>query len=157
MQMSLSFIKLCSNMSVLTKIDEFLLLLNGDPLNTSSELRKTASVAKIKTGGALAFRQWTVMSPSLITILSFIDSGKDNGLIVANVCMYVFFVFTRQERTQAQQLRDEQDEAYYESVRADQEKVSRCNFSCLLMAFIACELLVNLFIILFTKRLFIYN
>ena len=35
----------------------------------------------------------------------------------------------RQERTQTQQLRDEQDEAYYESVRADQEKVSvlACN------------------------------
>ncbi|XP_020605014.1 FAS-associated factor 2-like [Orbicella faveolata] len=31
----------------------------------------------------------------------------------------------RQERTQAQQLRDEQDEAYYESVRADQEKERR--------------------------------
>ena len=31
----------------------------------------------------------------------------------------------RQERTHAQRLRDEQDEAYYESVRADQEKVSR--------------------------------
>lgn len=30
----------------------------------------------------------------------------------------------RQERTQAQQLREEQDEAYLESVRADQEKVS---------------------------------
>lgn len=30
----------------------------------------------------------------------------------------------RQERTHAQRLRDEQDEAYYESVRADQEKVS---------------------------------
>ena len=38
------------------------------------------------------------------------------------------FVFNRQERTQAQQLRDEQDEAYYESVRADQEKVSRYTF-----------------------------
>ena len=36
---------------------------------------------------------------------------------------HVFF-FNRQERTHAQQLRDEQDEAYYESVRADQEKVS---------------------------------
>lgn len=34
---------------------------------------------------------------------------------------HVFF-FNRQERTHAQQLRDEQDEAYYESVRADQEK-----------------------------------
>ena len=32
----------------------------------------------------------------------------------------------RQERTQAQQLREEQDEAYLESVRADQEKVSSC-------------------------------
>ena len=38
-------------------------------------------------------------------------------------CMF-YFVFNRQERTQTQQLRDEQDEAYYESVRADQEKVS---------------------------------
>jgi len=56
--------------------------------------------------------------------------------------MFFLFVFNRQERTQAQQLRDEQDEAYYESVRADQEKVSRYSFFCLLMAFIACELLV---------------
>lgn len=36
----------------------------------------------------------------------------------------LLFGLNRQERTQAQQLRDEQDEAYYESVRADQEKVS---------------------------------
>ena len=71
--------------------------------------------------------------------------------------MYAFFVLTRQERTQAQQLRDEQDEAYYESVRADQEKVSRYNCSCLLMAFIACELLVYLFIMLFVQPFFIYN
>ena len=37
--------------------------------------------------------------------------------------MYMWCVVNRQERSHAQQLRDEQDEAYYESVRADQEKV----------------------------------
>lgn len=40
------------------------------------------------------------------------------------------FGFHRHERTQAQQLRDEQDEAYYESVRADQEKVSWLCLQC---------------------------
>lgn len=39
--------------------------------------------------------------------------------------MYMWCVVNRQERSHAQQLRDEQDEAYYESVRADQEKVRR--------------------------------
>lgn len=39
--------------------------------------------------------------------------------------MYMWCVVNRQERSDAQQLRDEQDEAYYESVRADQEKVRR--------------------------------
>ena len=41
--------------------------------------------------------------------------------------MFFFSFPDRQERTQTQQLRDEQDEAYYESVRADQEKVSSLN------------------------------
>lgn len=153
MQMSLSFIKLFSNMSVLTKLDDFLLLLNGDSLSISSEMRKTAPVAKQKTGDALDFPYRAVMSPSSNTILLFIE-GKT---IIENFYMSVFFVFSRQERTQAQLLRDEQDEAYYESVRADQEKVRRYSFSCPLMASITCKLLVNLFIMLFVRPLFIYN
>ena len=84
----------------------------------------------------------------------FVYREKDNHCKFLSVC---FCVFTRQERTQAQQLRDEQDEAYYESVRADQEKVSRYNCSCFLMAFIACELLVNLFIMLYVQPLFMYS
>lgn len=154
MQMNLSFIKLFSNMSVLTKLDDFLLLLNGDSLSISSEMRKTAPVEKQKTGDALDFPyRAVILSPSSNTILLFIE-GKT---IIENFYMSVFFVFSRQERTQAQLLRDEQDEAYYESVRADQEKVRRYSFSCLLMASITCKLLVNLFIMLFVRPLFIYN
>ena len=61
MQMGFSFIKLCSNLSVLTIIYVVLLLLNGDPLSISSELRKTAPVPEQKTGGGvhLLFRiEW---------------------------------------------------------------------------------------------------
>lgn len=47
-------------------------------------------------------------------------SGEE--ILVVNYFMHG--IFNRHERTQTQQLRDEQDEAYYESVRADQEKVS---------------------------------
>lgn len=47
-------------------------------------------------------------------------SGEE--ILVVNYVMHG--IFNRHERTQTQQLRDEQDEAYYESVRADQEKVS---------------------------------
>ena len=84
MQMSLSFIKLFSNMSVLTKLDDFLLLLNGDSLSISSEMRKTAPVSKQKTGDALDFPYRAVMSPSSNTILLFIE-GK---IIITNFYMY---------------------------------------------------------------------
>lgn len=43
-------------------------------------------------------------------------------LIADNEALLVAARVDRQERTQAQQLREEQDEAYLESVRADQEK-----------------------------------
>lgn len=43
---------------------------------------------------------------------------------ISHIIFSLTVCLNRQERTQAQQLRDEQDEAYYESVRADQEKVS---------------------------------
>ena len=71
-------------MSVLTKIDDFFLLLNGDSLSISSEMRKTAPVAKQKTGGALAFPHRAVMFPSSNTILLFVE-GK---IIITNFYMY---------------------------------------------------------------------
>lgn len=49
-----------------------------------------------------------------ISLLARLIEDNEPALIAARV--------DRQERTQTQQLRDEQDEAYYESVRADQEK-----------------------------------
>ncbi|KAK2568233.1 FAS-associated factor 2-B [Acropora cervicornis] len=45
-------------------------------------------------------------------------------LIADNEALLVAARVDRQERTQAQQLREEQDEAYLESVRADQEKAT---------------------------------
>ncbi|CAH3168286.1 unnamed protein product [Porites lobata] len=49
-----------------------------------------------------------------ISLLARLIEDNEPALVAARV--------DRQERTHAQRLRDEQDEAYYESVRADQEK-----------------------------------
>ncbi|KAJ7357568.1 FAS-associated factor 2 [Desmophyllum pertusum] len=49
-----------------------------------------------------------------VALLARLIEDNEPALVVARA--------DRHERTQTQQLRDEQDEAYYESVRADQEK-----------------------------------
>lgn len=49
-----------------------------------------------------------------VSLLARLIEDNEPALVAARV--------DRQERSHAQQLRDEQDEAYYESVRADQEK-----------------------------------
>ena len=88
----------------------------------------------IRTGNPVEFLKQDFPKPDIFPG-SRVCAGfslKDNYLAMIkmknSVCKLLhvsFFWFHRQERTQTQQLRDEQDEAYYESVRADQEKVSQ--------------------------------
>ena len=58
--------------------------------------------------------------------IKFLSSSFLYYVVLFNLLFHVNCLLNRHERTQVQQLRDEQDEAYLESVRADQEKVSLC-------------------------------
>lgn len=132
MQMNLSFVKLLSNCmsSCLandgvddncrcsTFVDWRIRM--GNPLSISSKNYEKRPCCRTKDGRiVLAFPNQVVISLFLNNVVC---RGRDNHCKFVFVCSLI--CFNRQERTQAQQLRDEQDEAYYESVRADQEKVS---------------------------------